>query len=146
MGSITDLGSNWPASIYDGVCMKDMGTSGVSSTTNVSNLIQYFNCTECASGQAPAPDPTPEPTTPYNKAKISSDSKATSVLACSDLTSFDTKVYFSGTLADGVTLYTDTTLVTKYNPTSDTFVKSSGNVTFRIGVTNTGEVSNFSIC
>ena len=145
-GSTIDLGSNWPASIYDGVCMKDMGTSGSSSTTNVSNLIQYFSCTECASGQAPAPDPTPEPTTPYNKAKISSDSKATSVLACSDLTSFDTKVFFSGTLADGVTLYNDTTLVTKYNPTSDTFVKSSGNVTFRIGVTNTGEVSNFSVC
>ena len=145
-GSTTDLGSNWPATIYDGVCMKDMATSGSSSTQNVSNLIQYFNCTECTSGQTPTPTPTPTPTTPYNKAKITSDTRATSVLACSDLTSYNTKVFYSGTLGDGVTLYTDSTLTTKYNPSSNTFVRSSSNSTFRIGVTNTGEISNFSVC
>ena len=145
-GSTTDLGSNWPATIYDGVCMKDMATSGSSSTQNVSNLIQYFDCTECTSGQTPTPTPTPAPTTPYNKAKITSDTRATSVLACSELTSYNTKVFYSGTLGDGVTLYTDSTLTTKYNPSSNTFVRSSSNSTFRIGVTNTGEISNFSVC
>ena len=126
--------------------MKDMGSSGSSSTQNVSNLIQYFDCTECTSGQTPTPTPTPTPTTPYNKAKITSDTRATSVLACSELTSYNTKIFYSGTLGDGVTLYTDSTLTTKYNPSSNTFVRSSSNSTFRIGVTNTGEISNFSVC
>ena len=66
--------------------------------------------------------------------------------ACANITLFDVKLAYSGTLGDGVYLYTNDTLTSLYTPTSTNFVKSDSGAVFRIGVNNPGEVSNYVVC
>ena len=145
-GSTTDLGSSWPSSIYDGVCMKDKGTSGTASSENIANFVQYTSCAECEAGNAPAPTPTPTPTPTVNKFRISSSTETTSSAACSNISTYDTKVGYTGTLADGTYLYTNEALTSLYTPSSNNFVRSEDGYSFRIGVTNPGQVSNLTVC
>jgi len=147
-GSTTDLasGSGWPASIYDGLCMKDKGTAGTASSENIANFAHYQSCADCESGNAPAPTPTPTPTPTINKFNISSATQTTSTAACSNISTYDVKVGYSGTLADGTYLYTNEALTNLYTPSSTDFVRTQNGYSFRIGVTNPGQVSNLTIC
>lgn len=147
-GSTTDLasGSGWPVSIYDGVCMNDKGTAGTASSENIANFAHYQSCADCESGNAPAPTPTPTPTPTINKFNISSATQTTSTAACSNISTYDVKLAYSGTLADGTYLYTNEALTNLYTPASTDFVRTQNGYSFRIGVTNPGQVSNLTIC
>lgn len=146
-GSTKDLGSDWPAVVIDeGLCMKDLGTQGTTSEVNVLNLGSFVNCDDCdkiANPTAPAVEQV-EPT--INKILISSTTAATVEDACSLITVFDIKVAYSGTLQDGVYIYTNDSLNNLYTSSSTNFVKSSNGHVFRIGNTNTGQVSELRIC
>jgi hypothetical protein len=147
-GSTTDLasGSGWPVSIYDGVCMNDKGTAGTASSENIANFAHYQSCADCESGNAPAPTPTPTPTPTINKFNISSATQTTSTAACSNISTYDVKLAYSGTLADGTYLYMNEALTILYTPSSTDFVRTQNGYSFRIGVTNPGQVSNLTIC
>jgi len=146
-GSTSDLGSNWPAVVNDnGICMQDLGSTGTTSTVNVLNLISFEDCATCNESVNPTPEPDPTPTPTVSKFKVSSSTETTSSAACSNITLFDVKLAYSGTLQDGTRLYTNDTLTTLYTPTSTNFVKSDSGYSFRIGVNNPGEVSNLVVC
>ena len=147
-GSTTDLasGSGWPVSIFDGICMNDKGTAGTASSENIANFVQYTSCAECEAGNAPAPTPTPTPTPTINKFRVSSSTESTSSAACSNISTYDVKLAYSGTLADGTYLYLNESLTSLYTPSSNNFVRSEDGYSFRIGVTNPGQVSNLTLC
>ena len=65
---------------------------------------------------------------------------------CSNISVFDVKLAYAGTLQDGTYLYTNDTFTNLYTPTSNTFVKSNTGYSFRIGVNNPGEVTNLVVC
>jgi hypothetical protein len=146
-GSTTDLGSNWPSVINDnGLCMQDLGTAGTTSTVNVLNLISFEDCATCNESVNPTPEPEPDPTPTVNKFTVSSSTETTSSAACSNITVFDVKLAYSGTIGDGTRLYTNEALTNIYTPASTNFVKSSAGAVFRIGVNNPGEISNYVVC
>lgn len=146
-GSTTDLGNNYPAVILDaGLCLQDLGTSGTTSNVNISTLLTFENCDECDLVVNP-PAPT-EPDAPIlaGKFTLSSSTETTAAAACSNITLFDVKVGYSGTLQDGTYLYTNDTLTNLYTPASTDFVKSSNGYTFKIGATNPGQISELKLC
>ena len=146
-GSTTDLGNNYPAVILDaGLCLQDLGTSGTTSNVNISTLLTFENCDECDLVVNP-PAPT-EPDAPIlaGKFTLSSSTETTAAAACSNITLFDIKVAYSGTLQDGTYLYTNDTLTNLYTPASTDFVKSSNGYTFKIGATNPGQISELKLC
>ena len=146
-GSTTDLGNNYPAVILDaGLCLQDLGTSGTTSNVNISTLLTFENCDECDLVVNP-PAPT-EPAAPIlaGKFTLSSSTETTAAAACSNITLFDIKVAYSGTLQDGTYLYTNDTLTNLYTPASTDFVKSSNGYTFKIGATNPGQISELKLC
>ena len=146
-GSTTDLGSNWPSVINDnGLCMQDLGTAGTTSTVNVLNLISFEDCATCNESVNPTPEPEPDPTPTVNKFTVSSTTNSTASGACSNITVFDVKLAYSGTIGDGTRLYTNEALTKIYTPASTNFVKSSAGAVFRIGVNNPGEISNYVVC
>ena len=146
-GSTSDLGSNWPSVVNDnGICMQDLGSTGTASTVNVLNLISFEDCATCNESVNPTPDPDPTPSPTVSKFKVSSSTETTSSSACSNITLFDVKLAYSGTLQDGTRLYTNDTLTTLYTPASTNFVKSDSGAVFRIGVNNPGEVSDYIVC
>jgi len=146
-GSLTSLGTNYPAVILDnGICMVFKSTAGSASTVNIENLISYQDCATCNEAVNPTPEPEPDPTPTVNKFKASSSTQTTASNACANITLFDVKLAYSGTLGDGTYLYTNDTLTSLYTPTSTNFVKSDSGAVFRIGVNNPGEVSNYVVC
>ena len=146
-GSLTNLGSNYPAVILDnGICMVYKSTAGSASSINIQNLIHYSDCTSCNEAINPTPGPAPDPTPTTNKITVSSATESTSTAACSNISLFDVKVAYTGTLQDGTYLYTNDTFTTLYTPTANTFIKSSTGATFRVGVNNPGEVTSYTVC
>ena len=146
-GSLTSLGSNYPAVILDnGICMVYKSSAGSASSINIENLIHYLDCDACDEAINPTPGPAPDPTPTITKIIVSSATESTSVLACSNISVFDVKVAYTGTLQDGAYLYTNDTLTSLYTPTANTFIKSNTGATFRVGVNNPGEVTSFSVC
>jgi hypothetical protein len=146
-GSLTSLGTNYPAVILDnGICMVFKSTAGSASSINLANLIHYPDCTSCNEAVNPTPGPAPDPTPVTNKFTVSSATESTSTAACSNISVFDVKLAYAGTLQDGTYLYTNDTFTNLYTPTSNTFVKSNTGYSFRIGVNNPGEVTNLTVC
>ena len=146
-GSTTDLGNNYPAVILDaGLCLQDLGTSGTTSNVNISTLLSFENCDDCDLAVNPPAPPEPEDEIVINKFTVSSTTETTAANACNNITLFDIKLGYSGTLQDGTYLYTNDTLTNLYTPTSTNFVKSSNGYTFKIGATNPGQVSELKLC
>ena len=146
-GSTTDLGNNYPAVILDaGLCLQDLGTSGTTSNVNISTLLSFENCDDCDLAVNPPAPPEPEDEIVLNKFTVSSTTETTAANACNNITLFDIKLGYSGTLQDGTYLYTNDTLTNLYTPTSTNFVKSSNGYTFKIGATNPGQVSELKLC
>ena len=146
-GSLTNLGTNYPAAILDnGICMVFKSTAGSASSINLANLIHYPDCASCNEAINPTPGPAPDPTPVTNKFNVSSSTESTSTAACSNISVFDVKLAYAGTLQDGTYLYTNDTFTNLYTPTSNTFVKSNTGYSFRIGVNNPGEVTNLVVC
>lgn len=146
-GATSDLDAYYPPVILDaGVCMKDLGTVGTTSSVNVQSLLSFETCAECDAVVNP-PDPILELEPDFtSKFTVSSTTESTAINACNNIQLYDVKLAFSGTLQDGTYLYTNDTLTNLYTPTSTDFVRSSNGYAFRIGATNPGQVSELKLC
>lgn len=146
-GATSDLDAYYPPVILDaGVCMKDLGTVGLESTVNVQSLQSFETCAECDAVVNPsAPILELEPDFLGGFA-VSSETQSTATNACNNIQLFDITLYYSGQLQDGTYLYLNDSLTALYNPSSTNFVKSSNGYAFRIGATNTGQVSELKLC
>lgn len=146
-GATSDLDAYYPPVILDaGVCMKDLGTVGLESSVNVQSLLSFETCAECDAVVNPsAPILELEPDFLGGFA-VSSETESTANNACNNIQLFDITLYYSGQLQDGTYLYLNDSLTALYNPSSTNFVKSSNGYAFRIGATNTGQVSELKLC
>jgi hypothetical protein len=126
--------------------MKDLGTVGLESSVNVQSLLSFETCAECdavVNPSAPVIELEPDYLEGF---RVSSETETTANNACNNIELFDITLYYSGTLQDGTYLYLNDSLTSLYNPSSTNFVKSNNGYAFRIGATNTGQVSELKLC
>tara|TARA_X000000368_G_scaffold97531_3_gene74976 strand:- start:3311 stop:6655 length:3345 start_codon:yes stop_codon:yes gene_type:complete len=124
----------YPTVVYNGICYEDSTTATATTVINIDDLIRFRDCSTCdAYVNPPPPAADPEPSA-IQAIRISATTDTSSIDACTEIDTYPNTVYYTGTFQDGVYLYADTRLSSKYyTASSNQFHKTETNIVFKIG-------------
>ena len=146
--------AQYPTVAYNGICYKESASASATSTINIDDLTVYSDCVACNAVVNPAAPPAESKPSDVKSIRISTDTDTSTTDACNEIDTFPQTVYYTGIFSDGVYLYSDNTLSTKYSTTtSNQFAKTETNIVFKIGRASSfsdpvaeGQVYDVEIC
>ena len=146
--------AQYPTVAYNGICYKESASASATSTINIDDLTVYSDCDACNAVVNPPTITPPSEPSDVKSIRISTNTDTSTTDACNEIDTFPQTVYYTGIFSDGVYLYSDNTLSTKYSTTtSNQFAKTETNIVFKIGRASSfsdpvaeGQVYDVEIC